>query len=364
MGLSGKLEHLGLPDVFQILHLSKKSGRLVLTRREGAGMIIFREGQIIYAASDSVRDTLGNILVSEKALTEEQLAAGLEEHHTGAEGKRLGTILVERGWITQEVLERAIRQQIERVINEFLTWESGFFRFDPLALADEGEITVDVQDFLLRHGLNPESVLLDGLKLLGERRKADANRPAPEAPGPGTAESPGVNLTSLKHLFLEMRSPAFTGEVSLMILRYADQHLCRGVLLLVRRDALVGLSQFGLTLPEGSPDERVRDLRIPLDTPSLFKDVVESQASFVGPVPRGEANGQFLNQIGGLTPLDALAVPMVINGRVAVILYGDNAPEGCPVGPPDGLEVLMAQAGLAMEKNLLERKMQAASPAR
>ena len=74
MGLSGKLEHLGLPDVFQILHLSKKSGRLLLTRREGAGMIIFREGQIIYAASDSVRDTLGNILVSEKALTEEQLA--------------------------------------------------------------------------------------------------------------------------------------------------------------------------------------------------------------------------------------------------------------------------------------------------
>lgn len=364
MGLSGRLEQLGLPDVFQILHLSKKSGRLVLTRREGAGMIIFREGQILYAASDSVRDTLGNILVSQKALTEEQLTAGLEEHHTGPEGKRLGTILVERGWITQEVLERAVRQQIERVIHEFLTWGTGFFRFDPLELADEGEITVDVQDFLLRHGLNPENVLLDGLKLLGERRKAATTRPAAEAPASGGGGSPGVNLTSLKRLLLEMRSPAFTGEVSLMILRYAAQHLRRGVLLMVRRDALAGLSQFGLTLPEGSPDERIRDLRIPLDTPSLFKDVVESQASFVGSVPRRKANGQFLKQIGGLTPLDALAVPMVINGRVVVVFYGDNAPEARPVGSPDGLEVLMAQAGLAMEKSLLERKMKAAPPAR
>lgn len=356
MGLNGRLEELGLPDVFQILHLSKKSGRLVLTRREGAGMIIFREGQIIYAASDSVRDTLGNILVSQKVLTEEQLTAGLEEHHTGAEGKRLGTILVERGWITQEVLERAVRQQIERVIHEFLTWETGFFRFDPLELADEGEITVDVQDFLLRHGVNPENILLDGLKLLGERRKAEGSRPTPEAAASG--------LTSLKRLLLEMRSPAFTGEVSLMILRYAAQHLRRGVLLMVRRDALSGLSQFGLTLPEGSPDERIRDLRIPLDAPSLFKDVVESQASFVGSIPRKKANEQFLKQIGGLTPVDALAVPMLVNGRVAVVLYGDNAPEARPVGPPDSLEVLMVQAGLAMEKNLLERKIEAAPPAR
>jgi len=35
-----------------------------------------------------------------------------------------------------------------------------------------------------------------------------------------------------------------------------------------------------------------------------------------------------------------------------------------PVGPPAGLKVLMAQAGLSMEKNLLKRKMQATRPAR
>ena len=32
--------------------------------------------------------------------------------------------------------------------------------------------------------------------------------------------------------------------------------------------------------------------------------------------------------------------------------------------PPAGLEVLMAQAGLSMEKNLLKRKMQATRPTR
>lgn len=360
MGLSGRLEQLGLPDVFQILHLSKKSGRLALTRREGAGMIIFRHGQILYAASDSVRDTLGNILVTQKALTEQQLLTALEEHHSGPEGKRLGTILVERGWITQEVLERAVRQQIERVIHEFLTWGTGFFRFEPLELADEGEITVDVQDFLLRSGLNPENLLLDGLKLLGERRKGGDS---PAAPAGKAAEAPAVSLTSLKQLLLEMRSPACTGEVSLMVLRYAAQHLRRGVLLMVRRDALTGLSQFGINLPEGSPDEQIRDLRVPLDAPSLLKDVVESQVSFVGPIPKGKVHQRFLKQLGGLTPVDAMAVPMLVNGRVVVVFYGDNAPDKRPVALADGLEVVMAQAGLAMEKNLLERKMQAALPA-
>lgn len=359
-GLSGRLEHLGLPDVFQIVHLSKKSGRLALARREGAGMIIFRHGQIIYAASDSVRDTLGNILVTQKALTEEQLLAALEEHHSDPEGKRLGTILVERGWITQETLERAVRQQIERVIHEFLTWGAGFFRFEPLELADEGEVTVDVQDFLLRSGLNPEHVLLDGLKLLGDRRRGGES---PAAPGGKGAEAPVASLTSLKELLLEMRSPACTGEVSLMVLRYAAQHLRRGALLMVRRDALTGLSQFGLGLPEGSPDERIRDLQVPLDAPSLFKDVVESQTSFVGAIPTGKVHQRFLKQIGDLSPADAVAVPMVVNGRVAVVFYGDNAPEKRPVGPPDGLEVVMAQAGLTMEKNLLARKMQSARPA-
>ena len=96
MGLVGRLEDLALPDIFQILSLSKKTGKLTLTRREGTGIILFKSGEVIYAASDSVRDTLGNILVCQRLITEGLLMSALEIQHKSPEGKRLGTILVDR----------------------------------------------------------------------------------------------------------------------------------------------------------------------------------------------------------------------------------------------------------------------------
>ncbi len=109
MGLVGRLEDLGLPDIFQIISLTKKTGKLTLTRREGTGVIIFRDGQIIYASSDSTRETLGNILVSQKLITESTLIAAMEVQHRSPTGKRLGTLLVDKGYLTEETLEKVIR---------------------------------------------------------------------------------------------------------------------------------------------------------------------------------------------------------------------------------------------------------------
>ena len=130
MGLVGRLEDLALPDIFHIISLTRKTGKLTLTRREGTGVVIFKNGEVIYAASDSVRDTLGNILVCQKLITESILTAALEAQHRSPTGKRLGTLLVEKGYLTKETLEKVVRQQIEKVIYEFLSWKNGFFKFD------------------------------------------------------------------------------------------------------------------------------------------------------------------------------------------------------------------------------------------
>jgi hypothetical protein len=39
------------------------------------------------------------------------------------------------------------------------------------------------------------------------------------------------------------------------------------------------------------------------------------------------------------------------------ILYGDNLPEKRPIGDTEALEIFLSQAGLAMEKALLERRL-------
>ena len=67
--------------------------------------------------------------------------------------------------------------------------------------------------------------------------------------------------------------------------------------------------------------------------------------------------------MGGKIPADAVALPLVSGGRVRVILYGDNLPEPRPAAGTRALELFLAQAGLTLEKVLLEKKIQEADAA-
>jgi hypothetical protein len=49
--------------------------------------------------------------------------------------------------------------------------------------------------------------------------------------------------------------------------------------------------------------------------------------------------------------------PLVSEGKVVAILYGDNLTAGGPIGETEGLEIFLDQAGLAMEKALLQRRL-------
>ncbi len=96
MSLVGRLEDLALPDIFQIISLSKKTGTLIVRSRKGTGMVVFKSGQVIQAASDSIRDSLGNILVSQGMLDEASLSRALALQKQKSDTP-LGMILVEIG---------------------------------------------------------------------------------------------------------------------------------------------------------------------------------------------------------------------------------------------------------------------------
>ena len=63
MPFVGTLEGFELPEIWQLLAFAKRSGRLTLTRRDSKALMVFRNGRIIYVATDSVRETLGHLLV-------------------------------------------------------------------------------------------------------------------------------------------------------------------------------------------------------------------------------------------------------------------------------------------------------------
>lgn len=374
MSLVGRLEDLALPDIFQIISLSKKTGTLIVRSRKGTGMVVFKGGQVIQAASDIIRDSLGNILVSQGMVSESALSQALARQRQEPD-KPLGMILVEMGAAPAQTIESVIRKQIEEIIYDLLSWEEGFFSFELGEIAPKDKIEIDTQDFLLRSGINAEYLLMEGTRILDEKRK-DHPRPAPMArPGaphvPHTSyepakeefrtriekEEPRKEIMALKSMFDELRFPTATAEVTLLILRYASEVVNRAVLFMVKKDEVRGLGQFGIELKGVSADQVVRNIRIPLDKPSLFSSVIETRRTYTGPLEPNEANSYLAKELGGSMPASVIAIPLIVDGKVALIVYGDNLPDKKPIRGIDTLEIFMNQAGMALEKALLEKKL-------
>lgn len=381
MSLVGRLEDLALPDIFQIISLSKKTGTLIVRSRKGTGMVVFLNGQVIQAASDSIRDSLGNILVSQGMLNESALskALALQKKETD---KPLGMILMEQGAVPAQTLESVIRKQIEEIIYDLLAWEEGFFNFELGEVAPKDKIEIDTQEFLLKSGISAEYLLMEGTRILDEKRKdmprpvhapsAPSGSPLPKSPSlPRTSyepareefkiridkDEPRREMSALKSMFDELRFPTATAEVTLLILRYASEVVNRAILFMVKKDEVRGLGQFGIELPGRSADQVVRTIKIPLSQPSLFLNVIESRRSYAGPLEANATNNYLANELGGAMPDQVMAIPLIVDGKVALVVYGDNLPEQRPIRGLDTLEIFMSQAGMALEKALLEKRL-------
>ena len=148
MSLVGNLKEMPLSEVLQFLGGAKSSGKLTLTSVDGGGLVVFRKGLVIYAASNSVRETLGSLLVYRGGVDPEKLQKALASQHRAREERRLGSILIEQGAIEPDVLEETIRSQVRTVIHELASWDEGFFRFEPMEIAARGEVEVDVKQRL------------------------------------------------------------------------------------------------------------------------------------------------------------------------------------------------------------------------
>jgi hypothetical protein len=386
MSLVGRLEDLALPDIFQIISLSRKTGTLVVRSRRGTGMVVFKDGQVIQAASDSIRDSLGNILVSQGMLDEAALSKALALQKREPE-KPLGMVLMDMGAVASQTLQSVIRKQIEEIVYDLLDWEEGFFNFELGEIVPKDTIEIDTQEFLLKSGISAEYLLMEGTRILDERRKDNrkpaAACPAPVSPAPSAPtgapkvpsppvshepakeefrdriekEAPRKELTALKSMFDELRFPTATAEVTLLILRYASEVVNRAVLFMVKKDEARGLGQFGIELKGKSADQVVRNIKLPLNQPSLFLSVIESRRSYLGALESNPSHTYLVNELGGAMPETVMAIPLVVDGRVALVVYGDNLPGRRPIRGLDTLEIFMNQAGMALEKALLEKKL-------
>lgn len=129
-----------------------------MTDRSRFGRIYFDRGRITHASIINRRDRLGDLLVRDGLLTPQQIREALAEQTSDPE-RRLGEILLERGWITADDFEKYLRIQTEEAVYSLFTWSQGSFFFEVDQPPPEEELQLS---------LNPESLLLEGARRVDE----------------------------------------------------------------------------------------------------------------------------------------------------------------------------------------------------
>jgi hypothetical protein len=151
--LRGKIELFGVTNVFQMLDLSEATGKLVLSAVGQNARVYFHQGKLIYARTDASSERLGDYLVRAGVLAPTQLEGARMKSELAA-GKRIGSILVEGGSLTEEQLSEAIREQIKEAVYQLITIEEGSFVFYSQIYPENEDILLDVSlDMLMVEGL-------------------------------------------------------------------------------------------------------------------------------------------------------------------------------------------------------------------
>jgi hypothetical protein len=391
MAFVGCLEDLRLAELLQLLALFRKSGKLTLSRGDTTGVFLFNKGKIFHGANGYSAPSVGELLVERKLITHEALDAAVATQRMAPKRKKLGTILVDMGATTYESLQRALRQQLEEIAQEFLTWDSGYFsfKFADVDLGSDDEYFDE--EAKLTQVINIDPFILDLMNRVDSIGGGGTVRPAASERKPGTQSSEAAIRELLDHILepgavidesmpfdeirewpselaelhsmmteIQRRPSATTSEIALLTLRYATRILNRGVLVGVSRRGITGLGQFGVGRSnDDTPNvtNRIRHLHIPNDEPSVFRDVIERKTSYHGRLEQCPWNNYLVDQLGGVIPPEVVVMPIIVDGKVAVLLYGDNLPGGHPITSIHGLELLAIEAGLAIEKNILKEKL-------
>lgn len=170
-----------------------------------------------------------------------------------------------------------------------------------------------------------------------------------------TLPSPGLHL--LREMLVELQNPSLGGGIILLALRFASELMNRAVVFAVKEPEIIGLGQFGLRGDGESADSRIRRMRFRSDEPSVFKSLIESMTPVKVAPGSGDVDSYIQEQLGGGRPKEIFLGPILSEGKVVAILYGDNIPEQTEIGDTESLEIFLSQAGLAMEKALLERRL-------
>ena len=155
MALEGTIKDFGLPDIFQLIGLQRKTGLLTLRNEKDVVTVTFEGGMVVMADSSTKRleDRLGNVLVKQGKLSMEKLEDALQTQK--ATLQRLGHVLTVNNYITEKDLKDALHVQISQLVFKVFRWRDGEYHFAPTDNVeyDRDHFTPLSADFILMEGI-------------------------------------------------------------------------------------------------------------------------------------------------------------------------------------------------------------------
>jgi hypothetical protein len=162
VALQGTIRDFGLPDIFQLIGLQRKTGILTLTndRDKETVTVTFENGMVVMADSSSRRleDRLGNVLVKQGKVSRERLEEALAVQKQTLQ--RLGHILSASSAITTRDLRDALQVQVSQIVFRVFRWREGRYQF---SAADS--VDFDRENFV---PMSADFILMEGIRMVDE----------------------------------------------------------------------------------------------------------------------------------------------------------------------------------------------------
>ncbi|HVY27894.1 MAG TPA: DUF4388 domain-containing protein [Polyangiaceae bacterium] len=181
MSISGNLADIAIVDLLQFVHMSQRSGTLLLERRGEVAHISFHRGRIASAWAPG-SPSVAQHLLEQGRISKAELERATQRRHEATAPLSLGQALLDEGGVAWDELRDAVAAKIERTIFELVHWNEGAFRLIADEVRADDEISFAPGDVLPDIDVDTQGILLEAVRLFDERnQKGQAQQPAQTA---------------------------------------------------------------------------------------------------------------------------------------------------------------------------------------
>jgi Domain of unknown function (DUF4388) len=155
--LQGDLARIQLPDVLSFVSMIRGTGKLTLRRQHLERAVHWKEGEIVFASSNSPEHSLGQFLLRNGKITATQYE---ESKRRVTAHTRHGKLLVQMGAISPKDLWWGVKNQVLEILYSLFGWKDGAFLF-----TDSMEELANERIVL---SINTAGMIMEGIRRLDE----------------------------------------------------------------------------------------------------------------------------------------------------------------------------------------------------